>query len=54
MSPPGGGEVVSREDTALSLLVAETLIRAQGGSLTIDSTDSQESVIVVDLPAPAE
>jgi signal transduction histidine kinase len=54
MSPDSVSQGISREETALSLLVAETLIRAQGGTLTIDSTDSHESVIVVDLPAPAE
>jgi DNA-binding NtrC family response regulator len=33
-------------------VMAETVIRAIGGSLTVDTTDAQECVIVVDLPAP--
>ena len=36
-------------ETALEFVVAESLIRAQGGSLAIDTTDPHETVIVVDL-----
>ncbi len=37
----------------LDLVLAETVIQALDGSLTVDTTDSQERVIVVDLPAPS-
>jgi signal transduction histidine kinase len=46
---PGG---ISVEETALEFVIAEAIIRAQGGALTVDNTDAQETVIVVDLPAP--
>jgi DNA-binding NtrC family response regulator len=44
-------EGVTPPETALEFLIAEAIIKAQGGSMTIDSTDGQETVIVVDLPA---
>ena len=34
------------------LMIAEIVIRAQGGSLSVTSTDGEETVIVIDLPAP--
>ncbi|MCG8590027.1 MAG: hypothetical protein MJE66_12120 [Proteobacteria bacterium] len=39
-------------ETALEFVVAEAIVRSQGGTLTVDTTDAQESVVVVDLPAP--
>ena len=39
-------------DLALEVLLAELVLRAEGGRLTMDRTDPGESVIVVDLPAP--
>jgi len=45
-------EGVSEAETSLDFVIAEALIRAQHGSLTLDTTDAQETLIVVDLPAP--
>jgi signal transduction histidine kinase len=42
---------VSLTENALEVVIAETLIRGLGGRLTIDSTDGEETVAVVDLPA---
>jgi DNA-binding NtrC family response regulator len=39
-------------DTVLEHVRAESLIRSQGGSLTIDTTAASETLIVIDLPAP--
>jgi DNA-binding NtrC family response regulator len=36
---------------ALDFAIAELLIRAQGGVLTLDASDRNETVIVIDLPA---
>jgi hypothetical protein len=36
---------------SFELLVCEIVIRAQGGSLSVTSTDGEETVIVIDLPA---
>ena len=41
------------QDADLELVMAETVVRAMGGSLTVDTADGQESVIIIDLPAPA-
>ncbi len=56
--PAGPGPVVSHEEVsteanALAFAVAEALVRAQGGALTIDGGDGHETVIVLDLPAPS-
>jgi DNA-binding NtrC family response regulator len=56
----GSGAIASGEDagsptfreTVLDHEVAEGVIRAQGGKLTVDNTDASETVIVIDLPAP--
>jgi signal transduction histidine kinase len=37
---------------SIELLVAELIVRAQGGHLTLAATEAEERVIVVDLPAP--
>jgi DNA-binding NtrC family response regulator len=37
----------------LDLVMAETVVQAAGGTLTLDTTDAHESVIVIDLPAPS-
>ena len=42
---------VSLAENTLELVIAETLVRGLGGRLTIDSTDGEETVLVVDLPA---
>jgi len=46
-------EGVTPAETSLDLLIAEAIVRAQDGVLTLDTTDAQETVIAVDLPAPA-
>lgn len=33
-------------------MIAEIVVRAQGGTLGITSTDGEETVILIDLPAP--
>jgi signal transduction histidine kinase len=42
---------VSLAENTLELVIAETLVSGLGGRLTIDSTDGEETVLVVDLPA---
>jgi hypothetical protein len=42
---------VSPAANALEFVIAELLIRAQGGSLALDTSDRNETVIVLDLPA---
>jgi hypothetical protein len=48
-----GGPGVSPADTSLDLLIAEIVIRSQGGDFAVAATDGEETLIVVDLPAPA-
>jgi hypothetical protein len=36
---------------ALDVALAEIALRAQGGTLTVDTSDRNETVIVVDLPS---
>ncbi|MBW2272207.1 MAG: hypothetical protein JRG96_02980 [Deltaproteobacteria bacterium] len=48
-----GAEGISLEETALEFIIAESIIRGQGGALTVDNTDAQETVIVIDLTAPS-
>ena len=43
---------LSLRETVLENAVAEVIVRAQGGTLTVDNTDSQETLILIDLPAP--
>jgi len=56
------GPPVDRDDAArgltlaaasLDLIVAEALVRAQGGSFHLDASDAGETIVVIDLPAPA-
>ena len=42
---------VSSADHALELAIAETVVRAHGGALAVDTSDGEETVIVLDLPA---
>ena len=37
---------------SIELLVAELIVRAQGGRFTIGASEAEERVLVVDLPAP--
>jgi signal transduction histidine kinase len=48
-SAPG----VSLAETSLDLMIAEIVVRAQGGDFAVAATDGEETLIVVDLPAPA-
>ena len=43
--------VPADRELALDIVLAELAVRAQGGSLRIDATDAEETVIAVDLPA---
>jgi DNA-binding NtrC family response regulator len=42
---------LSSADHALELAIAETVVRAHGGALAVDTSDGEETVIVLDLPA---
>jgi DNA-binding NtrC family response regulator len=42
---------VSAAENALELSIAEIIVRAHGGALAIDTSDGEETVIVLDLPA---
>ena len=52
--PPssGGARPSTSVAGSLELMIAEIVLRAQGGSLSVASTDGEETVIVIDLPAP--
>jgi DNA-binding NtrC family response regulator len=47
------GEDLSLRNTSIEIVLAELLIGSQGGTLTVDTTDAEETVILLDLPAPA-
>jgi two-component system response regulator PilR (NtrC family) len=49
---PAGGRAQASVEGSLELMIAEIVLRAQGGSLSVTSTDGEETVIVIDLPAP--
>lgn len=53
ITPPGAVEGVSLSETALDLLLSEAVVRAHGGRFAIDSAEASETVILIDLPAPA-
>ena len=44
-------EALSDRETDLGLVLAEQLIRSQNGTLTLDDTRPDETVVLVDLPA---
>jgi len=57
-SPAREEGVAASEDlslpyTSLEIVLPELVIRSQGGTLTVDTTDAEEAVILLDLPAPA-
>jgi signal transduction histidine kinase len=52
-SPGASAPGISPTDTSLDLLIAEIVIRSQGGDFAVAATDGEETLIVVDLPAPA-
>ena len=39
--------------TSIEIVLAELVIGSQGGTLAVDTTDAEETVILLDLPAPA-
>ena len=48
-SPANAGSALA--ESSLDLVIAELVIRAQGGHFALTSTEGKETVIVVDLPA---
>ena len=48
----GPVEGLSVAETALDLVLAELLVRGQGGTFHVDSAAGRETLIVIDLPAP--
>jgi len=44
---------VSPANNVIEYVLAETIVEASGGQLTIDATDAQETLILVDLQTPA-
>jgi signal transduction histidine kinase len=42
---------VSLSETALELVLADAIVRAQGGTMTASTADSRETVLLIDLPA---
>jgi hypothetical protein len=52
----GGESIVvdgmSPRETALEMLIAEHVVNAHGGSLVVDTSEGQETVVIIDLPAP--
>jgi hypothetical protein len=52
---PGSGTAapgVSLAETSLDLMIAEIIVRSQGGDFAVAATDGEETLIVADLPAP--
>jgi DNA-binding NtrC family response regulator len=43
---------VSQAENALEFVVAETVVRNQGGSLAVQAAEGDETILVLDLPAP--
>jgi hypothetical protein len=35
-------------------MIAEIIVRSQGGDFAVAATDGEETLIVVDLPAPVQ
>ena len=52
-SDQSGLEELSSAANVLEYVLAETVVEASGGSMTIDSTDAQETLILVDLRTPS-
>lgn len=44
---------VSPTNNVIEYVLAETIVEASGGQLTIDATDAQETLVLVDLRTPA-
>lgn len=52
-SDGSGLEELGSAANVLEYVLAETIVETHGGTLTIDSTDAQETLILVDLRTPA-
>jgi DNA-binding NtrC family response regulator len=50
--PTASGEALGPLENSIELLIAELIVRAQGGRLTLGASEAEERVLVVDLPAP--
>jgi len=48
----GGTNALGPLQNSIELLIAELIVRAQGGRLTLGASEAEERVLVVDLPAP--
>ena len=48
----GGANALGPLQNSIELLIAELIVRAQGGRLTLGASEAEERVLVVDLPAP--
>ena len=48
----GGSDALGPLQHSIELLVAELIVRAQGGRFTLGASEAEERVLVVDLPAP--
>jgi signal transduction histidine kinase len=48
----GGADALGPLQNSIELLIAELIVRAQGGRLTLGASEAEERVLVVDLPAP--
>jgi signal transduction histidine kinase len=46
-------EDLSLRYTSIEIVLADLVIGSQGGTLTVDTNDAEETVILLDLPAPA-
>jgi signal transduction histidine kinase len=44
-------EGISLAETALELVLADAVVRSQGGTMTASTTEGRETVILIDLPA---
>jgi hypothetical protein len=51
---PAASADLSLRATALEFVLAEQLVAAQGGRLRVDASEADETLVVLDLPAPAE
>jgi hypothetical protein len=45
-------EGTTEVEASLEFMVAEAVVRAQGGTMALDTSEAQEAVVVIDLPAP--
>ena len=47
----GGADALGPLRHSIELLIAELIVRAQGGQFTLGASEAEERVLVVDLPA---